>query len=180
MRKIALVLLWWILAGQLEAGRTLRIHTNTFSFLVTEPEGWIIDARSAVQIASLVMHKRGTTWREAEVVVFARFIEKAEGETLADFGKSHLDHLAERCPPLKIGDLTLKLAGKRKFLTKAYGCPEGRNEVVAFTELPGVFGVFILSSRDQSVIRSALGPFQEMLLSFRWLGEEDGPALASP
>lgn len=174
MWKIALALLWLILTGQLEAGRTLKIHTNTFSFLVTEPEGWMIDARSAIQIASLVMHKKGTTWREAEVVVFARFIEKAESETLADFGKSHLDHFAKRCPPLNIGDLTLKLTGKRKFLTKAYGCPEGRNEVVAFTELPGFFGVFILSSRNKRAISSTLGLFQAMLLSFQWLGERDG------
>ena len=173
MEKIAPILLCLILVGQLEAAKTLRIYGRNFSALVTEPKDWTIDVRSAIQIANLVMHKKGTPWREAEIVVFARFIERAADENVTDLSKSYLDQFTDRCPLRKIGDLPLKLTGKQKFLTKTYDCPGGRSEVVAFTKFPGFFGVFILSAREKGAIPSALEPFQELLSSFRWLGKQD-------
>ena len=85
MVKIAPTLLCLILVGQLEAAKTLKIYGRSFSALVTEPEGWTIDVRSAIQIANLVMHKKGTSWREAEVVVFVRFIERAADENVGNY-----------------------------------------------------------------------------------------------
>lgn len=177
-RIVPAVVVVLALGSQLQAGRTLKILGAGFSFLITEPEGWTIDIRSAAQIANLVMYKTGTTWREADVVVFARFIERAKKETLTDFVQLDINQFKENCPSSEIKDLNLKAVKHEKFLTKAYNCQGGRNKIVAFTKLPKSFGVFVLSSKNDRAVSDALLPFEQMLSSFQWLGETEGRAPA--
>ena len=169
-KTVPLILFLLTLTNQLQAGRTLKIFGRSFSFVVTEPAGWMIDVHSAAQIANLVMCKKGEMWREADVVVFARFIEKGREETLADFVKLDGKQFRTNCPSSEMRNLSLNLAKQPPYLTKAYGCPGGKTEVVAFTELPEFFGVFVLSSRNDTMSREALPDFEQLLSSFRWLG----------
>ena len=64
--------------------RTLKIYGKGFSFFITEPDGWIIDARSAAQLANFVMYVDGSNWRETEVLAFGRLVER-ETQCVLDF-----------------------------------------------------------------------------------------------
>jgi len=153
----------------LEGGRTLRIGGKDFSFSITEPEGWTIDFSSAHQIANFVMYPMNTTWRESDVVAFARFLPKGSQETLEVFLENNLKEFQQRCPFYETGDVKLELSGARTFVAKALHCPSMRHEIVAVTEVPGFFITFVLSSNQRNRLQSAFSPFRELLSSFLWV-----------
>jgi hypothetical protein len=153
----------------LEAGRTLRIGGKDFSFSITEPEGWMIDFAAAPQIANFVMYPLHTTWRESDVVAFARFAPKGSQETLEAFLGNNLKEFQQRCPFYETEDVKLELSGSQTFVTKALHCPSMRHEIVAVTEAPGFFITFVLSSNQRNQLQSALPPFRELLSSFLWV-----------
>ena len=160
----------------LEGGRTLRIRGLDYSFLVTEPAGWTIDAGSAIQVANFVMHPEGTHWREADVVAFSRFFPRNPDEDLEKFLQSELAGQEVLCPKLEINDLQLDLelnpeTRKRpRVVAKWCACPGGKQEVVAFTEVTDYFVIFVLSARDEASVSQALPTFQQLISSFHWLG----------
>ena len=167
----------------LEGGRTLRIGGKDFSFSVTEPEGWMIDFAAAQQIANFVMYPMNTTWRESDVVAFARFAPKGPQETLEGFMGNNLKEFQQRCPFYETGDAKLELSGAQTFLTQTLHCPSMRHEIVAVTEVPGFFITFVLSSNQRNQLQSALSPFQELLSSFLWVprkSETEKPAEEKP
>ncbi len=158
----------WVAATDLLGSRTLKIYGKGFSFFVTEPEGWVIDARSAAQLANFVMYTHGSDWRQADVLVFARMVEKGAGESLDDFGQLELIRLQQQCPELQVDDATLELKSTRPFLAKSCLCPGGKQEIVVFSEAPGFFAIFVLSSKSSQALAGSLTPFQELVSSFRW------------
>ena len=163
----------------LEGGRTLRIGGKDFSFSITEPEGWTIDFAAAQQIANFVMYPMNTTWRESDVVAFARFLPKGTQETLEVFLENKLKEFQQRCPFYETGDVKLELSGGPTFVAKAFHCPSMRHEIVAVTEVPGFFITFVLSSNQRNRLQGALSPFQELLSSFLWIprnSENEQPA----
>ncbi len=159
-----------------DGGRTLRIRGMDYSFLVTEPAGWTIDVGSAIQVANFVMHPEGTQWREADVVAFSRFFPRNQGEELENFLQSELAGQEVLCPKLSVSDLHLDLElnpetqTRPSVVAKSCDCPGGKQEVVAFTEVPDYFVIFVLSARDEASISKALPTFQQLISSFRWLG----------
>ena len=159
----------------LEGGRTLRIGGKDFSFSITEPEGWTIDFTAAQQIANFVMYPTNTTWRESDVVAFARFSPKGPQETLEVFVENNLKEFQQRCPFYETGDVKLESSGAQTFVAKALHCPSMRHEIVAVTEVPGLFITFVLSSDQRNRLQSALSPFQELLSSFLWVPRKTEP-----
>ena len=160
----------------LEGGRTLRIRGMDYSFLVTEPAGWTIDVGSAIQVANFVMHPEGTHWREADVVAFSRFFPRSQDEDLEKFLQSELAGQEVLCPKLEISDLHLDLElnpetrTRPRVVAKSCDCPGGKQEVVAFTEVPDYFIIFVLSARDGASVSEVLPIFRQLISSFRWLG----------
>lgn len=159
-----------------DGGRTLRVRGMDYSFLVTEPAGWTIDVGSAIQVANFVMHPEGTQWREADVVAFSRFFPRNQDEELENFLQSELAGQEVLCPKLVISDLHLDLElnpetrTRPGIVAKSCACPGGKQEVVAFAEVPDYFVIFVLSARDEASISKALPTFQQLISSFRWLG----------
>ena len=156
----------------LDAGRTIRISSPQFAFLIDEPEGWMIDVQSAVQIANFVVHRQGTTWRNADVAVFGRFLPREGEETLEDFVKDDELRFQQNCPisAIKLLDLELREDRLHEFLVKAYDCPAAQSEVVAIAQVPSFFIIFSLSSqRGQEALERGMEAFRELVGSFRFL-----------
>ena len=50
-----------------------------YSFILTEPPGWIIDSKTAKsQDLQAVLYREGSSWKDAVVVMYARVIYKDE------------------------------------------------------------------------------------------------------
>ena len=151
--------------------RTLKIYGKGFSFFVTEPDGWIIDARSAAQLANFVMYAEGSDWRQTEVIAFGRLVKRGAEESLQEFGELELIRVQQHCPELKISDSELESTSLRRFFAKSCRCPGGKQEIVVFSEAPGFFAIFVLSSNDGKALTRSLPPFEELVSSFRWSGK---------
>ena len=169
MWKAVLLLFLLLPPTALSKGNTFKVNGRGFSFSITEPEGWSVDFRSAAQIANLVMHPKHSTWREASVVVFGRFVPKQPKETLKTFVDNALEEFQNSCPFFEIRNSDLELDGPQSFATKILHCPGVRHEMVAVTEVPGFFVTFVLSADSPNGLREAQAPFQEVLSSFLWL-----------
>ena len=151
--------------------RTLKIYGKGFSFFVTEPDGWTIDARSAAQLANFVMYAEGSDWRQTEVLAFGRLVERGPEESLQEFGELELIRFQQYCPELKISDSDLGSTSLRPSFAKSCRCPGGKQEIVVFSETPGFFAIFVLSSHDRKALTRSLPPFEELVSSFRWSGK---------
>ena len=135
-KKAAALWILLIVCDPLIGGKTIRIGGNGFSFSITEPDGWQIDFRGASQIANFVMHPEGSDWRQAPVVVFARFTPRGSRETLESFADKDAEEFQKTCLFYEIQNIDLSLKGVRKFLSREHSCPSVRNEIVAVTEVP--------------------------------------------
>ncbi len=172
MKKIFPLIFLLILGQPAWAGKTLHLRTSGFSFSVTEPEGWAIDFRSAAQVANFVMHRTGTTWRNADVIVLARFIRTPGNDSLHVLVEKESQELQRTCPLSDVEDVNWEIDGTQDFLIKTVYCTGLRHEIVAFTKVPGFFVTFILSSDQESRLRASVPPFQELLSSFLWVQQQ--------
>ncbi len=180
MRKLTLCLALWLAAGIGFSGNTVRLNSRHFTVLLTEPDGWVLDTKSAAQIAHFVLHERGTPWRQAEAVVFGRFSPRGESETaetliLEDEGRFRLE-----CPAADVRERDLELESPYPFTVKSFRCPGSRIELVAVATLPSSFTIFVLSSGRADLLESRLEAFKEILEGFRWLPREEPPRIRLP
>ncbi len=169
MAKVFLSLAFLSLGSVALAGASLRFNSPLYSFVIGQPEGWIVDARSVSQIANFVVHPAETSWRTAPVVMFGRFVPRSEGETLADFVKQDEDRFKSGCTSPQVKNLNWGLDLERTFLFKSFVCFSQRKEIVAITEVPSYFGIFILSGREASAVDEAAPSFNALLEGFRWI-----------
>ncbi|MFQ5738433.1 MAG: hypothetical protein ACE5JX_05430 [Acidobacteriota bacterium] len=170
MRRLLPLLILLCTAHSVQGGNSIRISSYRFSFLINEPDEWVIDVRSAAQLANFVMYEKGTTWRNSPTVVFGRIVRRGEDETLIDFIEQSQAEFQGRCPLPKTRELDLGLEGAPTFLARSYICPGMRGEIVAITEVPHYFAMFSLAADKEQSLENSLKPFKEMLSGFRWLG----------
>ena len=148
MKKLFRLIFLLILVQTAWAGKTLHLRSSSFTFSVTEPEGWAIDFRSAAQVANFVMHRRGTTWRHADVIVLARFNRMPGNDslqTVVEMESQEFQEFQRKCPLSEVQDVNWEIDGSHDFLVKTVYCTGVRHEIVAFTKVPGFFITFILS-----------------------------------
>ncbi len=154
-------------------GNVVRITSPYFSFLISEPEDWTLDLESAAQIAQFVLTPEGRNWRDSDLVIFGRFVPAGPSETMESFLKADSDQFAQGCKTGKVRDLKWDLDGAQEFQVRSYICPGTQDDVVAVTQLPRFFAVFILSAQLGGDIADGQEPFKEVLSGFRWLGRTD-------
>ncbi len=165
-----------LVATTASGGNIVRVTSPYFSFLISEPEDWTLDLESASQIAQFVLTPQGISWRSSNLVIFGRFVPAGPSENMESFLKADSEQFAQGCKTGKVRDLDWELEGAQKFQVRSYICPGLQDDIVAVTQLPRFFAVFILSAQLGGDIADGQEPFKEVLSGFRWLGRTD-PAL---
>ncbi len=169
MAKVFLTLAFLVLIPQVGAGTSLRFNSPLYSFVIEQPDGWIVDVQSVAQIANFVVHPAESTWRSASVVIFGRFVPRSASETLSEFVKQDEERFRASCTGARVGDVDWKADLDRTFLLKSFTCVNQRKEIVAVTELPSYFGIFILSGQKALAVDEAASSFQVLLAGFQWI-----------
>ncbi len=168
--RLALILA--LLAPASALGQEGRLQTLRFgrelSFDILTPFGWEIDYSSANQLAHFVMHESGTTWRHASSVVYARLVPRTSEEKIDAYIEESRDEAKQTCPALEYDDISLEIKGSSHFVTTAYECLGSRHEIVAVTEIPKFFFLFVLSSKSEESLRAGIPAFQAILSSFAY------------
>jgi hypothetical protein len=153
-------------------GKVLRLYGRDFSFQVTEPDGWMLNTRSAPQIANFIFHPRGVDWRRADSVIFARFVPRLEDETLEDFARQGREKFLAECPFADDRPPPLDLPPVDQFAFEVYHCPGIREEVVAVTAVRRFFVVFALSTQKEGALKEGFGALHQIASSFEWFESE--------
>ena len=169
MSKVFLTLAFLVFMPQAWAGTSLRFNSDLYSFVIEQPDGWIVDVRSVSQIANFVVHPTETHWRSAPVVIFGRFVPRSTGETLSDFVKQDEELFRAGCAGARVTDMDWEEELERTFLLKSFTCVNQRKEIVAVTEVPSYFGIFILSGKEPHAVDEAASSFQDLLDGFQWI-----------
>lgn len=169
MAKVFLSLAFLVFMPQAWAGMSLRFNSPLYSFVIEQPDGWIVDVQSVSQIANFVVHPAETDWRSAPVVIFGRFVPRSASETLSDFVKQDEERFRAGCTGARVRDLDWKADLERTFLLKSFTCVNQRKEIVAVTEVPSYFGIFILSGQEALAVDAAAGSLQVLLAGFQWI-----------
>lgn len=177
MARAVLVLCLFLTVSQAFAGRPVRLSSPGFSVVVSEPEGWVLDVSSAAQVSHVVLYEKGKNWREAEVVIFGRFISRSPDESRDDFVESEEEKFNRQCAFGDISREDLDLQSAHDFLVKFYDCPGFQSEIVAVAEVPSFFVVFTLTAQTLVDPRTAVEPFKEVLNEFRWIPRESLPRI---
>ena len=155
------------------AGGVVRTYRGDgFLVGIAEPQGWVINM-NAPQLAQFVLHRMGSTWREADSVIFVRLTD----EPAEEFVQRNVQDFEQSCPAPEVRDIDLKVDGQRKFWVKSYDCASMRHEVTAVTEVPRYFVLFVLTSRSTPPSEVALAAYREVLSSFNWRETERRPGL---
>ena len=155
-----------------QAERILRLHGRGFSFEVVEPPGWLLDTRSAPQVANFIFYPEGGEWRGSDRVIFARFVPRRPEESTGEFLRTDRENFGKQCPLGNDGQAVSPGEAVSGFSLQRFDCPPSKPELVAVRSVPGFFVVFVLVAPEDDV--PARKAFDAILRSFKWREGEVG------
>jgi hypothetical protein len=143
---------------------------RSYSFVLKEPAGWVMDDKTAKsQQLETVLYRKGSSWKDAVAVMYARVIykdetqdtvEKVINNDVADFLKLSKESKVSDSPSLQTRD-------KKEEITKAFYDGANKNyELVTFIDESKVVVIVALSSRDKSEYEKTLPDFKSLVASY--------------
>jgi len=143
-----------------------RLH----SFVLKEPAGWIMDSRTArSQDLEVVLYQKGSSWKDAVVVMYARVIRKDEiQDTVEKVIANDVGDFLKLNKESKVSDSTpLQTRYQKEGISKEFYDAANKNyEVVTFIDEAKVVVILALSSRNKSEYEKALPAFKSLVASY--------------
>jgi len=139
-------------------------------FILKEPDGWVLDTQAgAANGVEAVVYPKGSSWKNAVAVMYARVVQKDEtqktvdkvvSDDIADFMKQSKESTVTDSPALPTRD-------KKQAVVKVFFDAENKNyESVAFIDNAKVVVIIALSSRTKAEHDAALPSFRELVASY--------------
>jgi hypothetical protein len=139
-------------------------------FILKEPDGWVLDTQAgATNGVEAVLYPKGSSWKNAVAVMYARVVhkdetqktvEKVASDDIADFMKQSKESTVKDSPSLPTRD-------KKQAVVKVFYDAANKNyESVAFIDNDKVVVVIALSSRTKAEYDAALPAFQQLVASY--------------
>lgn len=160
-----------------EGMNTGILYGKDFVYSLSAPDGWLLDNKSGVgQGLHAVFYKKGFTWSNAEVVMYANTssFDNKNHKTLNDlitydvntFKKNYSDILITDAPDIAI---KVDLIAKVKYLSgKSYG----NFEAIAYIDA-GKNGVLVVvSSKTKEGLTSSLSAFENLVKSYLYISDK--------
>ena len=150
------------------------IYGDGYSFLVTPPPGWILDAHAgAEQGLSAVFYPEGATWAKATTVMYVNTADRPPGVKLDDFIATNArDFTRAAGPAARVSALpALAVASGTAVPVQSFsGDRKGNREAVAYIESPDVVVLVVLTSRKSTDFEAALPAFRSLVASWEHVG----------
>ena len=143
---------------------------RSYSFVLKEPVGWVIDTKTAQpQHLEAVLYREGSSWKDAVAVMYARVIHKDESQdTIEKVIANDVTDFLKLNKESRVSDsASLKTRYKKEGTTKEFYDAANKNyEIVTFIDEPKVVVILALSSRDKSEYEKALPAFKSLVASY--------------
>ena len=162
--------IWIAISGQ-DKMKTGIIYGSDIAFVLTAPEGWILDNTSAVnQGFFAVFYREGEAWKDAETVMYANIASyQNTPDTTLDLLISYdIGNFKNRYPDIDITDtqdikIRANLNAKVKYLSgKSYG----NYEAMAYIDETKAGVIIVLSSRTKEGFDKSLIAFENLVKSY--------------
>jgi hypothetical protein len=153
------------------------IEGKGWAFLVSAPEGWVLDTATLKrQGIEGLFYKKGTSFVPTQLHMYIDPVaKKPDGPAnLGDFVASDRATYMEAAPGTKVLDLSPRTTGMDySFVLKDFDdLNEGYYQAVAYYEGEDAYFVFVLFCRDSIERDSERGAFLELLDSFTYIRKE--------
>ncbi|HKU21747.1 MAG TPA: hypothetical protein VJQ50_12085 [Terriglobales bacterium] len=156
------------------------IYSDHGGFMISVPKGWVLDRATGQKMGTCcVLYPQGSSWDQAESVIYPNIAEKQPGQTLQQLMSSDLSGFRQRFPKMNVVEARDLPAGesqqaKVRFF---YGVNQGSYELVAYVDEPQVVGLLVLSSRSKESLGEALPAFREVLKSYVYMDMTTGASV---
>ena len=141
-----------------------------YSFILKEPPGWVMNSETGnSQGVAAVLYPKGSSWKEAVTVMYARVIDKDETQpTIEKVISEDIAEMMKLNKESKVSDsLSIKTGDKKESTVKVFYDAANKNyESVAFIDEPKVVVILALSSRDKLEYEKSLPAFQALVGSY--------------
>jgi hypothetical protein len=156
------------------------IYSDHGGFMISVPKGWVLDRATGQKMGTCcVLYPEGSSWGQADSVIYPNIAEKQAGQTLQQLMASDLDGFRQRFPQMNVAEARDLPAGdsqqaKVRFF---YGVNQGSYELVAYVDEPQVVALLVLSSRSKEALGEALPAFREVLKSYVYMDMTTGASV---
>lgn len=156
------------------------IYSDHGGFMISVPKGWTLDRATGERMGTCcVLYPQGSSWDQAESVIYPNIAEKQPGQTLQQLMSNDLDGFRQRFPKMNVAEARDLPAGDSQ-LAKVrffYGVNQGSYELVAYVDEPQVVALLVLSSRSKEAMGEALPAFREVLKSYVYMEMTTGASV---
>ena len=156
------------------------IYSDHGGFMISVPKGWVLDRATGQKMGTCcVLYPQGSTWDQAESVIYPNIAEKQPGQTLQNLMASDVSGFRQRFPKMNVAEARDLPAGDSQ-LAKVrffYGVNQGSYELVAYVDEPQVVALLVLSSRSKEAMGEALPAFREVLKSYVYMDMTTGASV---
>lgn len=156
------------------------IYSDHGGFMISVPKGWVLDRATGQKMGTCcVLYPQGSSWDQAESVIYPNIAEKQPGQTLQQLMASDLDGFRQRFPKMNVVEARDLPAGESAAakVRLFYGVNQGSFELVAYVDEPQVVGLLVLSSRSKEALGEALPAFREVLKSYVYMDMTTGASV---
>jgi hypothetical protein len=156
------------------------IYSDHGGFMISVPKGWVLDRATGQKMGTCcVLYPQGSTWDQADSVIYPNIAEKQPGQTLQALMSSDVSGFRQRFPKMSVVEARDLPAGdsqtaKVRFF---YGINQGSYELVAYVDEPQVVALLVLSSRSKVAMGEALPAFREVLKSYVYMDMTTGASV---
>jgi hypothetical protein len=126
-----------------------------------------------------VLYPQGSSWDQADSVIYPNIAEKQPGQTLQQLMANDLDGFRQRFPKMNVVEARDLPAGEGAAakVRVFYGVNQGSFELVAYVDEPQVVALLVLSSRSKEALGEALPAFREVLKSYVYMDMTTGASV---
>lgn len=154
------------------------IYGNNHSFMLTAPNGWVLDNKSGVPNGlHAVLYPVGSSWTNATAVMYANTVDKSVSgnETLDKVIEHDVDTFKKRSQnlALKEGDFLSTSSQNKKATAKHFSGDLYNNyEAVAYIDENKVVVIIVLSAKNRDAYEKSLPSFKELVGSYQFFTED--------
>ena len=156
------------------------IYSDHGGFMISVPKGWVLDRATGQKMGTCcVLYPQGSSWDQAESVIYPNIAEKQPGQSLHELMASDLDGCRQRFPKMNVVEARDLPAGdgQQAKVRIFYGVNQGSYELVAYVDEPQVVALLVLSSRSKEALGEALPAFREVLKSYQYMDMTTGASV---
>ena len=149
------------------------VYAEGGGFMMSGPRGWIADRAVGERLGTCcVYYPEGSTWDNAETVMYPNIATKREGQkTLKEFMANDLAGFQKDNPEMTFTDgEPISLKDKRSALVRYfYGVNQKSFEAVAYIDQENVIALIVVSPKTQKGLSNAMPLLREVLQNYAYM-----------